>query len=426
MGKINLNFSQIGGMLKKLSFLRTYSMLLVPALIVVAAAAILATALFMGKSFRTKITKLSIPIGRDIDIRLNTAVPMKQAEVEKRYQEQFEQDANQIEQTAMESSQRELLDYDLFPEPNEPTPSLFTQFGKNYCSKIEEKIKGLNGGDSPTEEDIKTSINNMRGGARAGSSAGGSKMSDSERITEEFCMQRARTATIYVNPVDIAGFAFWQEYKYTNAQTAIKDCWDWQLGYWIIEDVLASAGKINEMSRSVIDSPVKRIIYIGFTSPDKMLITPTGVQSSSRQQAAQDKPKSVIKSDDMLAEPCTGRVSNADVNVIQFSIDVVVGTESILPFMKELCSIKEHEFKGFNGKEPARTLKHNQITILQNNIRPINQEDSLHLKYRYGNQPVVEMELVCEYVFNKKGYSSINPEMAISTQAAAATTPGKP
>lgn len=423
MGKINFNFSQIGGALKKLSFLRSYSMLIVPVLIVIAAAAILVTALFMGSSFRAKVAKQSVPTGKDIDGQMNTAVPLKQAEVERRYQEQYEQDANHIEELSIESTQRALLENDLFPEPKEPTPKLFTDFGRNFCSKIDEKIKSMRGEDCPTEDEIKNSISNMRGSARTSVTLGAGKGSDTERITEEFCMQRARKATIYINPLDIAGYSFWQEYKYTNAKAAIKDCWDWQIGYWIIEDVLDTAEKMDASSHSVPDSPVKRIVYTGFTSPDKMLNSTSLAMTTSRFTVSQDTPKSVIKPEDMLAEPCTGRMSNADINVVQFSIDVVVGTDSILPFMKELCSVKEHKFSGYDGKEPERTLKHNQITILQSNIKPVNSGDTLHAKYRYGDKPVVEIVLVCEYIFDKKGYSSVNPEMANNAQTAAAPSP---
>jgi len=419
MGKINLNLSQVGTALKKLSFLRSYSMLLLPLAIVIAAAAVFTTALLMGRSFRVKAAKQSVPIGQDIDSRLGIAVATGQVEVEKRYQQQFEQDANEIEHLSIEGTKRELLDYGIFPEPNEPTSNLFTQFGRVFCSKIDEKLKGLNAADCPTDEEIKASVTKTTEGTRMGGMAVGSGPSDAERITEELCMQRARTTAAYINPADIAGYNFWEDYKYNNAKEALKDCWDWQIGYWIIEDVLDTAGKMNEGSHSILDSPVKRIVYIGFASSDKMVTTAVG--GTGRWKVAQDKPKYVIKAEDMLAEPCTGRMSHGDVNVVQFSVDAVVGTEWILPFMKELSSIKEHNFRGYDGKEPVKTYKHNQITILQSNIKPINRDDALHAKYRYGEQPAVEIELVCEYIFNKKGYEPITPERAKNAQQ---TAPG--
>jgi hypothetical protein len=408
MGKINLNFSQIGGALKKLSFLRTYSMLLLPLGIVIAAAAIFTTALLMGKSFRAKAEKQSVPIGREIDSRLNKAISTGQVEMERQYQQQLEQDANKIEQMAMESSQRELLDYGIFPEPKELRSDLFTQFGHIFCTKIDEDIKRLKGGDCPTEEEIRASVTKASAGLRTAAIITPGTTSNSERIKEELCMQRARISAVYINPADIAGYSFWEDYKYTKPEEALKDCWSWQVGYWIIEDVLDTVGKMNEGSKSVLDSPVKRIVYIGFTSPDKMLTGGVGI-GTRRWKVSQDKPKDINKPEEMLAEPCTGRMSNAEIDVVQFSIDAVVETDQILPFMKELCSVKEHTFRGYDGEGPAKTYKHNQITILQSNIKPINSEDTLQSRYRYGSQPTAEVELVCEYIFNKKGYEAVNP-----------------
>jgi hypothetical protein len=419
MGKININFSQIGGALQKLSFLRTYSMLLLPLVIVIAAAGVFTTALLMGRSFRANAARQSVPLGQDIDSRLNNAISTGQVEVERRYQQRFEQDANQIEQMAMESSQRDLLDYGIFPEPKELTSNLFTEFGRVFCTKIDESVKRLNAGDCPTDEEIRASVTRTAGGLRTAAIAAPGTPSDAERITEELCMQRARTTTIYVNPADIAGYSFWEDYKYTKPEEALKDCWAWQVGYWIIEDVLDTVGKVNEGSHSVLDSPVKRIVYIGFTSPDKIFTATTGA-GTGRWKTAQDKPKDINKPDEMLAEPCTGRMSNTEIDVVQFSIDAAVGTDQILPFMKELCSVKQHNFSGYDGKGPVKTYKHNQITILQSNIKPINNEDAMHSKYRYGNQPTVEIELVCEYIFNKKGYEAVNPSKAKVAQQAPA------
>jgi hypothetical protein len=65
---------------------------------------------------------------------------------------------------------------------------------------------------------------------------------------------------------------------------------------------------------------------------------------------------------------------------------------------------------GFTGQEPARTFKHNQITILESRVKPVTVTTPEHQNYRYGTDSVVEIELVCEYIFNKKGYDAIKPE----------------
>jgi hypothetical protein len=191
-----------------------------------------------------------------------------------------------------------------------------------------------------------------------------------------------------VNPADIAGCIFWEGYQYKNLETGVRDCWYWQLGYWIAEDVFSTVGVMNAGSSSVWTSPVKRIERMGFALPEKLFGT-TGKTTD------QTMPKYVIKPEDQLTESCTGRMSNEDVNVVQFSVVVVLDTKAILPFMQELCSAKEHRWRGFSGQEPEKVFKHNQITILETRIKPV----------------VAEVELVCEYIFSKKGYEAINPEM---------------
>jgi hypothetical protein len=89
---------------------------------------------------------------------------------------------------------------------------------------------------------------------------------------------------------------------------------------------------------------------------------------------------------------------------------VVLSTKAIVPFMRELCSVKEHSFRGFTGQEPAKAFKHNQITILESRVKPVVSLSVDNQYYRYGAESVAEVEMVCEYIFNKQGYSAIKPE----------------
>ena len=62
----------------------------------------------------------------------------------------------------------------------------------------------------------------------------------------------------------------------------------------------------------------------------------------------------------------------------------------------------------FSGDEPEQTFKHNQITVLETKYRSV-EEDPYSL-YDYGEDVVVELDLICEYIFNRKGYEEIKPE----------------
>jgi hypothetical protein len=92
--------------------------------------------------------------------------------------------------------------------------------------------------------------------------------------------------------------------------------------------------------------------------------------------------------------------------------------------MKELCSVKEHQFRGYPDPndpvqtfQPVQTFKHNQITILESKMGSINPNDMTHRYYRYGDDPVVSLDLVCEYVFDIEGYYKIMPQPVLDTLA---------
>jgi hypothetical protein len=92
-------------------------------------------------------------------------------------------------------------------------------------------------------------------------------------------------------------------------------------------------------------------------------------------------------------------------------------------FMQELCSAKEHKFKGFAGNEQEQKFQHNQITVLESKF--MSAGDEPYSLYDYGDSPVVELDLICEYIFNKKGYDEIKPETVRQSIIAAADTSKK-
>lgn len=79
--------------------------------------------------------------------------------------------------------------------------------------------------------------------------------------------------------------------------------------------------------------------------------------------------------------------------------------------MKELCRAKEHVFRGYpDGNEPPQTFKHNQISVLESKFGSIDLNSYEHKYYRYGDEAVVSLDLVCEYIFDVGGYEKLTPE----------------
>ncbi len=125
----------------------------------------------------------------------------------------------------------------------------------------------------------------------------------------------------------------------------------------------------------------------------------------------------MTKPEEQLTESFTGRLTKDDIDVVHFSAVLVVSAKAIIPFMRELCSAKDHNFMGFTGLEKAKVFKHNQITVMESRVRPIDMTLKSNKDYRYGSDSVVQVEIVCEYIFNKNGYDAIKPEQ-VKNQAA--------
>ena len=140
---------------------------------------------------------------------------------------------------------------------------------------------------------------------------------------------------------------------------------------------------------------------------------------TNKQKEDADRPAYVREGAPGLSESCTGRYcTEKDFDVTHFNFSVIVSTKSVLPFMKELCSAKEHQFRGYpDPNQPVQTFKHNQITILESKIGSINPDDFTHRYYRYGDESVVSLDLICEYIFNIASYDSLMPQPVLDTLA---------
>lgn len=250
-------------------------------------------------------------------------------------------------------------------------------------------------------------------------------------IIDEICRERAKSISVYANPSDLSGYDFWGGYKYdVKMEDAIEDCWYFQLAYWTIEDIFGTISAVNSEYDSVLTAPVKQLMQMSFSmglrrpGAGSRIFTGRRQRKSSRSDRGEvDKPSYVLSKDDGLTESCTGRVSDNDIDVIHFNVTVVINIKSVLPFIQQLCSAKEHKFRGFSGNEPEQTFKHNQITVLETKFRSV--EDDAYSLYDYGEDSVVELDLICEYIFNKKGYEEIKPETVKKTLKVEEQTTGR-
>ncbi len=440
MAKANVSVKDVLG---KLSFLRNNLALLVPIIIVVVALLLfIPTQILRGKLQET-IRQESVRMGGQIDNLIQDVNKASEAEAFELYIDRYAKDVNQIELLAKQTTQRELLSYRLFPDTNELSPLLFEEFGSRYVAGTEAMLTNMGAQGPPADAEIDAALRNapratyQRGGAYGGYSPGPSPMMPTMsgygqrrafRITSEMdlkildkvCADRARAAKVYANLVDMDGYTYWSEWKFEDRDKAYRDCWYWQLGYWITEDVAATVREVNQNAENILSAPVKRLMNVSFVLRTRMAGMRLGRRGMRRSKEVQS-PAYVTGTRDAMTKPCTGRFTSEEIDVVHFNVRLVIRADDVMPFMQRLCSAKEHKFRGFYADLPEQTYKHNQITVLESNIAPVNREGYEHDLYRYGDDAVVELDLICEYIFQKAAYEDVKPQLVKNDIVEAAT-----
>lgn len=383
--------------------LKKNTSIIIPAVITVVAVLLFIPMTMMRGKIMARLEE-SVGLGRQVDSSLRTITSGKQYEVVKIFEDLHEADANEIEKLAKQTSQRELLSYKVFPEPNETSVQIFNEFKRAYMTfftKLTEDMKAL---DAPTDIEIRKEagpIDISVSFSRTGSGSGARAETESARIIELLCKRRSEETPVYASPKVFSGYALWDNWEYTGLENALKKCWYSQLICWIHKDIVDTINAMNQDSTSTTKSSVKRLLGVRFNSTDA---------SSFGMNNGLEIPVYVTGRSGGLCWPWTGRQCDNQIDVVHFSLAVIIKADDILKFMSELCSEKEHYFAGYKGDQTPEKYKHNQITILQSDIVSVNRNIAEHQRYYYGQDTVVLLNLVCEYVFDRQGYDAIKPQ----------------
>jgi hypothetical protein len=338
-------------------------------------------------------------LGKEVKSAIRSAVSVAEINNIKTHEDLHQQDACDIQKLAIETTQRPLLGYRIFPEPSETSIQIFNEFKRTYNSAFERLIKDMNALDAPTDIEIRKETGSIQSEISTGISDRQAADKGSEKIIELICKKRCEQIPCYAKPQVFSGYAFWNNWEYRGTEPAVRDCWYCQLAYWIHEDIVDTINKINAGSNTVANSSVKRLLGIRFASPDAANIEGNGTEL----------PVYVTNTSGGLCQPWTGRKSNDQIDVVHFSVAVIIRANDIMKFMDELCSEKTHYFSGYKNDQPMQQFKHNQITILQSSIESVDREEQNHKRYRYGQEAIVHLNLICEYLFNREGYDIIKP-----------------
>ncbi len=419
--------------------------ILTPLLITLAAMVLLVPTQLMSGRLKTKIQKDSVSILN----RLKSIDPVSQDQwqIEKEFQDQKAADANMAELLAIQSTQRELLGYRVFPEPASQSQMIFENYAKAYRAGIEQMLAAAQAKNCPLEleldhalEKAPSSSTTRRSAYRKppSSAAFGSRRSSASQymssrlsatektIIDLLCNEKAQTSKVYADASSLVGYDFWAAYQYTGTDAAVSDCWYHQLAYWVVEDAVTTVRQMNVDAGSVLDAPVKRLMRVAFTlnlrngrrGGGRITI---GAAQNTRGRKGGNIPSYVKTLRDGLTDPCTGRLCDESNHVVHFNISVIISADAVVPFMRELCSGKSHIFKGWDGEGTPQTLKHNQISILESSTKAVSRDADEHLLYRYGQNAVVELDMICEYLLHVPAYEPIIPELIKTDLAAEAT-----
>jgi hypothetical protein len=414
---------------KKLSFFKNNLALLVPIGIAMVAGLLFIPTTLLSSGLRKAIQDKSVRVSQEIDRLTREVGTAAQAEALGPYRDAYAQDANAMDNRILQTTQRELISYRLFPDdPNETSQESFRPFQHGFLSGVDAMLQSLNAGSPPTDQDINTALENAfprsASGSRVNSllSSGGTgpggrtarlsvrnMSAPARRIVNMVCEDRARSIKVYASAVDVDGYLYWSTdpvtgWKFDGWDKALKDAWYWQMAYWMLEDVVTTVRQMNEKADNVRDASVKRIVNVLFTQSQAGRTVIGGRRYRPGAKDRQTPTYAMNVKTAMTGTPCTGRFCNDTYYVMQFDVRVIVKASDVMAFMQELCRAKTHKFRGWRGTQPEQTFQHNQITILESQVIPVDLESPEHSIYEYGPEEVVDMDLLCEYVFNKAAF----------------------
>jgi hypothetical protein len=394
----------------KLSLLKNHMGLLVPICIAVVGLLMIVPARILAARLRTTIEKTSLTDARAIDGLVNELSPEK-FKVTQAYVDAAAQDANDLVMMMDQMAKRDLLSYSLFPDNNDPSQGLFDHFRRRYTESLASLLKSIRASDGTTATEILDALSSTNrspeGAGRTGGPQGGNTalswdmMTESQRrMIDDICLHRASNVGMYASLGDVGGHGYWTNWTFETRDSAYRDCWYWQLGYWAVEDVVATIRQMNGSAENALVAPVKRLMYVGFNFRRPTAGSAKTAKAGTARNEA-DRPAYITSPYRVLTTPCTSRICSDKSDIIHFDVQVVVDATQVMPFIRALCSAKEHLYHGPRGDEPEQKYRHNQITVLEIAVKPIEARDNNHALYRYGDRQVAELELICEYAFDR-------------------------
>jgi hypothetical protein len=83
--------------------------------------------------------------------------------------DRLEGEVKQIDDLIRQSSQRELIAWNIFPEPKDTSSQVYVEYGKNFQKAIERMLEELKALDAPSENEIRQRTGTARTATEGGS-----------------------------------------------------------------------------------------------------------------------------------------------------------------------------------------------------------------------------------------------------------------
>ena len=390
-----------------MNFIKRYISIIIPAAIFIVGIGMLVLTFFSNTSLNDEVKK-SVSMWKQVSSLASQTPSAEQYKVEAAYQKMHEEDATTIENMFLQSTMRELISYKIFPKPKDTSRQIFTEYSTKYRNAIELMVQNVGGVDAPSDKEIEA----LNAASKTRISRG--KKSDEDPILEALCRNKAAANPVYMNPRIFPWYDFWYDYYFVSENIAVQDCWNSQVALWVYQDVVDSIKMANGDAKSVFASPVKRLLAVSFMNRADQVSYGVSTGSKKVKTNITDQPHYITEDSApiLIASSFTGRKGdNETLDVIHFSVSVVVAVDKIPDFVSALSSIKMHKFAGWDGQQTPQTFSRNQITILDWSSIPVVKDEAAHKLYRYGDQAVVQWTATCEYIFARQAYADIMPDV---------------
>lgn len=224
----------------------------------------------------------------------------------------------------------------------------------------------------------------------------------------EVMRERAESIHVYAdNDMNSPTYPFhiapWSQ---TNDRPEDFQLWEGQLELWVQEDIvraIAMTNNVADPSVSVLDAPIKRLKkitvvpgYVGLHTRGGVV----GVENPTRANGSYPAPAGGKMdataanrrlSDNFYVSP-SGRVSNALYDVRHAIVEMIVDYQRLPAFFNSLSQV-------------------NFMTVLECDIKDVDEYAALQEAYMYGPQDVVEVRLVIETIWLRDWTSQYMPKL---------------